>query len=375
MGAEADRWVLAGSFRRHAELVDLSQRDDVYVPLRAVGAVVLRVPGLAVALVLAAAATVAGRAVPVIGSPVVGILLGVSLSAWVRRRSWLAPGVEFAGRTVLQAAVVVLGAQLSLRQVAQVGVASLPVMLGTLAVCLMVAYLVGRRLGIDTDLRTLIGVGTAICGASAIAAVSPVIRAKHAAVAYAISTIFLFNVAAVLVFPPVGHLLGLNQHAFGLFAGTAVNDTSSVVAAAASYGDAASQYAVVVKLTRTLMIVPICLALAVLVRRREHADGGSVLRTEEHALVRAARLVPWFLIGFLLAAAANSAGAIPATSHSALQTGAVFLVTVALAGIGMSSDLTALRRAGGRPLLLGFILWLVVTTTSLLLQLAGAVTP
>lgn len=331
-------------------------------------------PGLVLVVGLAAIATAVGRLAPVIGSPVIGIALGVLLSGWAGRHPVLRPGVSFAGRGILQLAVVVLGAQLSLRQVANVGLGSLPVMLGTLAACLVLAYLVGRRMGIDPDLQVLIGVGTAICGASAIAAVSPVIRAKDAAVAYAISTIFVFNLTAVLVFPPLGHLLGLSQHAFGLFAGTAVNDTSSVVAAAASYGGVASHYAVVVKLTRTLMIIPISLGLAEVVRRRDRRAVGpsdTAPRLKEHPLPGMLRLVPWFLIGFLLLAAANSTGLIPASAHSGLQTGALFLITIALSAIGLSTDLPSLRQAGHRPLLLGLLLWIAVATTSLLLQTVG----
>jgi len=179
-----------------------------------------------------------------------------------------------ASKSVLQLSVVVLGSQLSLAQIAKVGLESLPVMIGTLVVCLAAAWLIGRWLGITGNLRTLIGVGTGICGASAIAAVTPVIGAIGIDVAYAISTIFLFNIAAVLVFPIVGHLLGLSQHAFGLFAGTAVNDMSSVVATATTYGPAATNFAVVVKLVRTLMIIPISLGLAASTGRRITATEG-----------------------------------------------------------------------------------------------------
>jgi uncharacterized integral membrane protein (TIGR00698 family) len=242
-------------------------------------------------------------------------------------------------------------------------------MLGTLAVCLLAAYLLGRRMSIGRDLRTLIGVGTGICGASAIAAVSPVIRAKSNDIAYAISTIFLFNVAAVLLFPPVGHLLGMSQDAFGLFAGTAVNDTSSVVAAATSYGSEAGNHAVVVKLTRTLMIIPICLGLAAVAGRTGCGPDPAAGRGPK-PLLRAVRLVPWFLIGFLIVAGANSIGLIPDASHHALQVTSVFLITMALAGIGLSTDFPGLRRAGHRPLLLGFALWVVVALTSLTLQWA-----
>jgi len=250
-------------------------------------------------------------------------------------------------------------------------VASLPVMLGTLVICLAVAFVGGRRLGIDADLTTLVGVGTAICGASAIAAVSPVIRARSTDVAYEIPTIFLFNVAAVLAFPPLSHLLGLDQQAFGLFAGTAVNDTSSVVAAAAVYGQPAADTAVVVKLTRTLMIIPIVLALAVLVRRRDPAGDAAGSRTTNPF-----RLVPWFLVGFVVAAALNTLGVVPAAAHPALSHVALFLITTALAAIGVSTDLPALRRTGYRPLVLGLVLWVAVAVSSLGLQwLTGRTVP
>jgi uncharacterized integral membrane protein (TIGR00698 family) len=327
------------------------------------------VPGLAAVAAVALVATIAGRWVPLVGAPVFGVVLGALLSTTLGRAAWVQAGRKFAAGRVLQVAVVVLGAQLSLGQVVDVGAGSLPVMLGTLGVCLTLAFFLGRRLGIGGDLRTLIGVGTGICGASAIAAVSPTIRAKHPDIAYAISTIFLFNIVAVLTFPPLGHALHLSQHAFGLFAGTAVNDTSSVVAAAGTYGEHASQYAVIVKLTRTLMIIPICLGLAALVRRRDRAQAVVGTGSERPAWRRALGLVPWFLTAFVLAAAANSAGLIPAAGHAALQQTALALITVALTAIGMSTDLAGLRRAGARPLLLGLALWLAVTVTSLCLQL------
>ncbi|HKU11338.1 MAG TPA: putative sulfate exporter family transporter, partial [Sinomonas sp.] len=222
-------------------------------------ALVGTLPGLAVAVVVACVAALLGQLVPLIGGPVFGILLGVVAAAGLRplRAQRMTAGYRTAGTFVLQASIVVLGTGLSLGEVAQVGATSLPVMLGTLAVALGGAALVGRALGLDADTRTLIGVGTGICGASAIAAASAALKPKDSDVAYAIGTIFTFNIAAVLLFPPLGHLLGLGAHSFGLWAGTAVNDTSSVVAAAESYGGGASSYAIVVKLTRSLMIIPI----------------------------------------------------------------------------------------------------------------------
>lgn len=359
----------------------------VPVPGNAVGSaprgIAARLPGLALAVVVAAVATAVGRLVPVVGGPVSGIALGALVAVAVRPGERTRPGVDFAGRRVLQAAVVLLGARLSLGQVLRAGAGSLPVMLVTLAVCLAAAYGIGRRLGVVGDLRTLIGVGTGVCGASAIAAVTPVVGAAGADVAYAVSTIFVFNVAAVPAFPALGHLLGMDQHAFGLFAGTAVNDMSSVVAVASAYGGDAADQAVVVKLARTLMIIPICLGLAALARRRAEAadaraNAGARTGTRGDvdagrsgnrlAPVRVGRLVPWFLVGFLALAAVNTAGLLPAAAHGPLGAAAGFLITLALSAIGLSTDLARLRRTGPAPLLLGGCLWLVVTATSLAVQ-------
>jgi uncharacterized integral membrane protein (TIGR00698 family) len=237
-------------------------------------------------------------------------------------------------------------------------------MLGTLVFCLLLAWLVGRAMHIGADLRTLIGVGTAICGASAIAAVTPTIRAKNPDTTYAISTIFLLNVVAVLVFPPIGHALGMSQEAFGLFAGTAVNDTSSVVAAAASYGSAAADHAVVVKLVRTLMIIPIVMGLSVLVRSRDRAGQAA---PEGGAVRRLLGLVPWFLICFVVVVAGNTVGLVPEGSQGFIRQAAVFLIATALAAIGLSTDVAALRRTGPRPMVLGLVLWAGVTSSSLVL--------
>jgi uncharacterized integral membrane protein (TIGR00698 family) len=319
-------------------------------------------PGLGVAVAIAVAATGIGRLLPVLGAPVAGIVLGVVLSGFAHRRAVLQPGIRLAAGFVLQLAVVVLGSQLSLGQVAAVGTSSLPVMLGTLAACLTAAWALGRWLGIDRDLRTLIGVGTGICGASAIAAVSPVIKARNATVAYAMATIFFFNVAAVLLFPPLGHLLHLGQDAFGLFAGTAVNDTSSVVAATTVYGSAAASYGVVVKLSRSLMIIPVCVGLGV---RPGSRRGVGRLPWR--------RMCPPFLLGFLAASALDTLGVIPSGWHTGLATASTLLVTVALAGIGLGTRPGALRAAGPRPLVLGAALWVGVGVTSLLLQAATGV--
>lgn len=316
--------------------------------------------GLLLTLALGLVATAIGNALPLLGGPVAGVLLGLLVAVFFRpipRRPSIAPGVGFSSSVLLRIAVVLLGAQVSLAQVFSVGRDSFPVMIGTLVAALAAAFFLGRALKLDSHLTTLIGVGTAICGASAIAAITPILRPAAAKVAYALSTVFMFNIAAVLVFPWLGHALGMGEIAFGIFAGTAVNDTSSVVAAATVYGPIATDTAVVVKLARTLMIIPIAIGLALLTSRKS-TDGAT--------RPKASTLLPWFLLGFIVLAALNPL--LPAWAISGAGVLATYFITVALTAIGLSTNLPALARTGGRPILLGALLWVVVSGTSLLIQ-------
>ncbi|WP_405725850.1 putative sulfate exporter family transporter [Streptomyces sp. NBC_01537] len=320
-------------------------------------------PGLAAALLVAVPAALLGALLPVVGGPVFGIAAGAAAGPLLRRHlperhlRRLLPGFAAAGKQVLQASVVVLGAGLSLGEVVRVGGQSLPVMAGTLTVALGGAWALGRLLGVHREAALLIGVGTGICGASAIAAVTAVTGPAKDRVAYALGTIFTFNIAAVLLFPPLGHLLGLSQEGFGLWSGTAVNDTSSVVAASYAYGATAGAYAVVVKLTRSLMIVPVCLVL----QARKGPKGRPPGR-------RLRQVFPLFILAFLAASTVASLGGVPASWHPQISALSAFLITVALTGIGLSLDLSQVRAAGVRPLLLGALLWLAVATTGLGLQ-------
>lgn len=315
-------------------------------------------PGLLLCVGIAALATAMGSVIPLVGSAIPAVIIGVIIAVGRRPAGRLVPGIGYSGKFVLQLAVALLGTQLSLASIVKVGAESLPVMLSSLAVCLIGAWLIGRALRIERDILTLIGVGTGICGASAIAAVSPIIKAKSHDISYAISTVFLFNILAVLIFPTIGHALGMTPHSFGLFAGTAVNDTSSVVAAASVFSTAALGFAVVVKLVRTLMIIPISVTLAVMEGRRNGDDERLTPR-------RVFTLIPWFLVGFLIMAGITSTGVLPESVASGANTMSVFLVATALAGIGLSTDLKAIRTAGFRPLLLGAILSILVACTTL----------
>ena len=288
-----------------------------------------------------------------------GILLGIVVGTLLGPRPALKPGTAFAGKKVLQAAVVLLGLGLSLGQVARIGWQTLPVMLGTLALALVAGALVGRWLGVGEDIRTLITVGTGICGASAIATISAVTGASGVAVAVSVAVIFVYNALAVLLFPLIGHALGLSQEGFGLWAGTAINDTSSVVAAATVYGAVATSHAVVVKLTRTLMIITISVGHSVKRARASADESGSM---PWHALV------PTFLVLFLLAAGLTSLGLVPDSWGDPVRVLASYLTTVALTAIGLSTPVRAVREAGWRPLALGGVLWVLVAVSSLVLM-------
>ncbi|MEZ2720140.1 YeiH family protein [Paenalcaligenes hominis] len=316
--------------------------------------------GIALAAGLAIVATALGKWLPTVGGPVFAIVLGLVIRNSLGMLPVFQPGLAFASKKVLQWSIIALGFGLSFTQVVQTGFESLWVTLITMAAAFIVAAVLGRALGIPDKLRTLIGAGTAICGGSAIAAVAPIIKPEEHETAFAISTIFLFNVVAVLVFPFFGHALNMTDIGFGLWAGTAINDTSSVVAAAYSYSTEAGDYATVVKLTRATFIIPICLFYVFLeVRRQQQQGGGFSIQ----------RLIPWFIVWFVVASMVRSTGVLPAEVLSVLQTIAQFLMVLALAAIGLSSNMRLMARTGWRPVVLGLGVWVAVAVTSLAVQL------
>lgn len=311
-----------------------------------------------------------GRLAPTLGAPVVGIILGLLIGQLVGQPTSIAAGTRFCAKRILQASIVLLGAGLSLPVIARVGLTGLPVLIGTIVVVVGLGLPLTRWLGVERETGTLITYGTSICGASAIATMSQVIAAAPTAVAVSIAVIVVYNVLAAIVFPYAGRLIGLSPESFGLWAGTAVNDTSSVVAAATSYdqlllqvgvgGGVAAGTAVVVKLTRTLALIPLAL-FEQWRTRRTRPDAG--VPTGWY------RLVPGFLVLFLLAAAVNSLGVIPDGAAPTIKFLAGYGTTVAMTAVGMSSSLSQIRRAGWRPLVLGGVLWLAIIATSIGLQL------
>jgi uncharacterized integral membrane protein (TIGR00698 family) len=296
---------------------------------------------------------------PILGAPVIAIVLGIAIRSVVAPPHVLAAGIAFTARSVLQLAIVVAGFGISLSAIVRTGLGTLPVTLATIVIALALAPLVGKLLKVEGRVRALVGIGTAICGASAIAAVATVVETSEAENALAISTIFFHNILAVLTFPALGHAMAMTQSQFGVWAGTAINDTSSVVAAGYAYGRDAGAQATIVKLTRATLILPIVGILAI-VRARTSRGAGKP--------VPWARIIPWFILWFLAAALVNTTGVVPLGWHAPIAAAATFLISMALAAIGLQTALAMFAKTGARPLILGFVLWIAVALSSLAIQ-------
>lgn len=321
--------------------------------------VVDKLPGISLAAAIAVPAWLIGKRIPVVGSPVLGILFGMILAFWKRPQNFDS-GVSYTSKKLLQYSIILLGFDMNLFNVFRTGKQTLILMAFTLTAAFLTAYIAGKLLKLDGNTKTLIGVGSAICGGSAIAATAPVIHADDEEVAQSISTIFLFNVIAAFLFPFLGHVLGMSDQSFGLWAGTAVNDTSSVVAAGYTFSNAAGNLAVIVKLTRTLMIVPVTLVLAVYTSRKDKGK-----QTGSYSIIK---IFPWFVLGFVAASVINTFVSLPAGMGSFLSQVGKFVIVMAMAAIGLNTNLVKLIKNGRKPILLGAICWVVLAVTSLAVQ-------
>ncbi len=309
-----------------------------------------------------------GRLFPQIGAPVAAIVLGSIFSVLVPIPDEVHSIIRKISRFSLQLSIIALGFSLSITQVLSTGASSIPVLAGTLLVALAGSYLIGKRLKVARNLRNLIGVGTAICGASAIAAVDSAIVAQDDEVSYAMTTIFTFNVLAAVIFPIIGHIFHMSDKSFATWAGTSINDLSSVVAAATSFGHLSTSYAVVVKLTRTLAIVPITAVISKLYRKtKENNNSGESPRVNTSRFhIRG--IIPMFVVWFLVAVGVNSSGILPKGAVSVAQGAGIYTITVALAAIGLSSKVSKIKEKGYAPMVLGALLWIMVAGTSLAIQ-------
>lgn len=332
--------------------------------------------GVLFCLIVAVPAWLLGKRFEVVGGPVFAILIGMVLALAVPARAGepLQRGVKFTSKKILQYAVILLGFGLNLAQIAQVGATSLPIIVSTITTSLVVAFVLCRALKIPGKISTLIGVGSSICGGSAIAATAPVIDADDEEIAQAISVIFLFNVIAALVFPTLGGMLGLTDEGFGLFAGTAVNDTSSVTAAAAAWdgmhpGANTLDAATIVKLTRTLAIIPITLALAFWQMRlaRRAASAGEAAG-EAAGTFDLKKIFPFFILFFVLASVVTTVFALPAAVTAPIKELSKFFIVMAMAAIGFNTNIVKLVRTGGKPILMGLACWVAIACVSLGMQ-------
>jgi len=330
-----------------------------------------KIPGVLLCFAISLPAWFFGRAFPVIGGPVTAILAGIVISLIIpnilkpKFAGFLnfADGVKFSSKKLLQFSIVLLGFQMNLANILAVGRLTLIIMAFAFLAVFLTAFFGGKLLKLNGDTTTLIGVGTSICGASAIAAAAPVIRAGDEDVSRAISTIFLFNVIAIFIFPALGRLMGMNDVSFGIWAGTAINDTSSVVAAGAAWSyiagnDEALKVATIVKLTRALMIVPVTLALAVYAAKRS--------QKQETGSFSFVKVFPWFVLFFIAAAIVNTFLGISENVTTPLVQIGRFLIITAMAAIGLGTNMKTLFLYGFKPITLGFFCWTVIVLISLI---------
>lgn len=317
-------------------------------------------------------------ALEVIGAPVIAIIVGMILSLVIKKKDTFTDGIAFTSKKILQYAVILLGFGLNLATIGKVGLTSLPIILSTIATSLIVAFAMYKLLKVPSKTATLIGVGSSICGGSAIAATAPVIDADDEEIAQSISVIFLFNVIAALIFPTLGGFLGMSNEGFALFAGTAVNDTSSVTAAASTWdsmhgtGSMVLDSATIVKLTRTLAIIPITLVLA-FVRMRKEKSGNTGSKTK----VSLKKIFPMFILYFVLASVITTIATSVLTGQALdvannifgfLKQLSKFFIVMAMAAIGLNTNIVKLVKTGGKPILLGFTCWVAITGVSILMQ-------
>ena len=335
-------------------------------------------PGCALALVIAVAAKLLERlenaaGLQLIGASVIALFIGMLVNRFYPPNAATKPGIRLTSKKILKFAIILLGASLNIRTVLTVGRFSLTVMVFMLATCFGLGALIGKALGLNWKTSSLINAGTGICGGSAIAAIAPVIDATDLDIAYGMSATFLFDMVMILVFPLLGRWLGLSDAAFGLWAGTAVNDTSSVVATGYAFSEAAGDFATMVKLTRTLAIIPAVLVFAAIgvqkKKKEAAADKSAAVRVNMKAVF------PWFILGFLAMSALCSLGVIPAALALGLKSASKFLMVAALAAIGLNTNFKELCRSGAKPMLHGFIISLLVVLVAIAVEYAIGVAP
>lgn len=313
-------------------------------------------PGVVLCAAIAGAA-LAIRQLPGVGllSPLIlSIVIGMTLHNVIGTHRLAKAGVVFTMRRILRLAIVLLGLQLTLGQVVSVGALGIAVIALALVATFVFTKAAGRVLGVDRGLAELIGAGTAICGASAVIACNTVTRAHDEDVAYAVACVTVFGSLAMFTYPALAAPLGLGPDLFGLWAGASIHEVAQVVAAGYQQGDAAGEAATIAKLSRVMMLAPLVLGLAMLVRTRGAAEGASVP-------------TPWFVLGFIVMMLVASVVPLQGELRTQVVTTTTFLLSMALAAMGLETDLRKLKAKGLRPLLLGALASLFIAVFSLML--------
>ena len=310
--------------------------------------------------------------IPLIGSAVIAMFIGMILNRFLCNTKVFASGLKFTSKKILKFAIILLGLSLNINTILNVGKMSLTVMIFTLLTCFGGGYFIGKALGLNWKLSNLISAGTGICGGSAIAAIAPTIDADDNDIAYAMSATFLFDMAMIVLFPIMGRALGMTDEAFGIWAGTAVNDTSSVVATGYAFSEGAGDYATMVKLTRTLSIIPtvIIFAFVQLRLKRKEAKANAQDGGELKANFSIAKIFPWFILGFLAMSGIASIFPIPADVVSTTKSVSKFLMVCALSAIGLNTSFSNMKKSGIRPMIHGFIISALVVVVALLVEMA-----
>ena len=322
----------------------------------------LFVLGIAVCFAVAGLSVLIEKLVPgdLLGASIIALFLGTIINSFFHP-VWIKPALKFTSKKILKLAIILLGASLSVNVILSVGKMTFFVMLFTFAMCFGGGYFVRKLFGLNWKLSNLISAGTGICGGSAVAAIAPVIDADDKDIAFAMSSTFLFDMVMVALYPIMGRLLGMNDMAYGIWAGTSVNDTASVVASGYAFSEAAGDFATMVKLTRTIAIIPTVLVFAYIGTRMKQKE----LQAAEGKKVNILKVIPWFIAGFLALAILNSIGWIPGEASAAMKAASKFLMVTALAAIGLGTSITDFKKAGLAPMFYGITIDTLVTLTAL----------
>lgn len=323
----------------------------------------LFISGVAICFCIAGLSVFLEKIIPggLLGASIIALFMGTVINSFFHP-DWIKPALKFTSKRILKVAIILLGASLSINTVLSVGKMTFFVMIFTFAMCFGGGYFIRKLFGLNWKLSNLISAGTGICGGSAIAAISPVIDADDKDIAFAMSSTFIFDMVMVLVYPIMGKLLGMSDIAYGIWAGTSVNDTASVVASGYAFSEIAGDFATMVKLTRTIAIIPTVLVFAYIGTRIKQKELKTANKGQKVNLVK---IIPWFICGFLLLAILNSVGFIPAAVGGVIKNTSKFLMVSALAAIGLNTSITDFKKAGLAPMFYGITIDTLVTLTAL----------